>query len=177
VKQKKSSQFTKLKINSNMKNKYLFKVIPIIFVFSTLFFSCSTSKVCQTECFSLASSGYVEIIIWESNKGAKYSQEQARKDAIYSILFSGVSGSKGCSTQPPILNTEDAKYKFEKISKDFFSKTGLWTRFTSSAKLSNSVPDSIGENKWKVYQVSISKNELRKYLEEQKIIKSLTNGF
>ncbi|MDG1057303.1 MAG: hypothetical protein P8O83_06210 [Flavobacteriaceae bacterium] len=160
-----------------MKKKYLFKVIPLILVFSSLFFSCSTSKVFQTECFSLASSGYVEITIWDGKTGAKYSQEQARKDAIYAILFSGVSGSKGCSSQPPILNTEDAESKFEKISKDFFSKTGQWNRFTSSAKVSNSVPASIGENKWKVYQVSISKNELRKYLEEQKIIKSLTNGF
>jgi len=39
------------------------------------------------------------------------------------------------------------------------------------------LPANLGIKNWKVYQVSISKNELRKYLEEQKIIKSLTNGF
>ena len=160
-----------------MKNNCLFKVIPLILVFSTFLYSCSTSKFFQTECLSLVSSGYIEITIWDGNKGDKYSQEEARKDAIYAILFSGVSGSNGCSTQPPILKTEDAKSKFENISKDFFSKTGQWTIFTSSAKLSNSIPESIGDEKWNVYQVSISKDLLRKYLEEHEIIKSLNSGF
>ena len=32
-------------------------------------------------------------------------------------------------------------------------------------------------NKWRAYEVSVSKNELRKYLEEQKIVESLNNGF
>ena len=49
--------------------------------------------------------------------------------------------------------------------------------FTRSSDTETALPASLGVKNWKVYRVSVSKNELRKYLEEQKIIKSLTNGF
>jgi len=39
------------------------------------------------------------------------------------------------------------------------------------------LPAKLGVKNWKVYQVSISKKELRKFLEEQKIIKALNTGF
>ena len=49
--------------------------------------------------------------------------------------------------------------------------------FTRSSTTETTLPTNLGIKNWKVYQVSISKNELRKYLEQQKIIKSLNNGF
>ena len=110
-------------------------------------------------------------------KGAKYNSEQARKDAIHAILFSGISGGNGCTTQPPILNKTEELENFKTIEKSFFSKKGTWSMFTRSSTSESTLPANLGIKNWKVYQVSISKNELRKYLEEQKIIKSLTNGF
>jgi mRNA deadenylase 3'-5' endonuclease subunit Ccr4 len=75
------------------------------------------------------------------------------------------------------LNVSEEQNKFKNIEKSFFAKNGKWTMFTRSAATETTLPASLGAKNWKVYQVSISKNELRKYLEEQKIIKSLTNGF
>jgi hypothetical protein len=103
--------------------------------------------------------------------------DEARKDAIYAILFSGVSGGSGCSTQLPILNGTESQNNFRSIEQSFFAKNGKWTMFTRSSATETTLPASLGVKNWKVYQVSISKNELRKFLEEQKIIKSLTNGF
>ena len=131
----------------------------------------------QTECVSLETDGYVSIKIWDTKKGARYNAEQARKDAIHAILFSGISGGNGCATQPPILNKTEEQENFKSIQKSFFSKQGKWTMFTRSSTTETTLPANIGAKNWKVYQVSVSKNELRKYLEEQKIIKSLTNGF
>ena len=42
---------------------------------------------------------------------------------------------------------------------------------------SSTLPSNLGSKNWKVYEVSVSKNELRKFLEEQKIINSLNTGF
>jgi hypothetical protein len=103
--------------------------------------------------------------------------EEARKEAIHAVLYSGISGSNGCSTQPPILNSNDKKEKFSNIENSFFAKKGKWSIFTTSSTTHLTTPISLGQKKWKVYQVSISKNQLRKYLEEQKIIKALNNGF
>ena len=50
-------------------------------------------------------------------KGAKYKPEQARKDAIHAILFSGIFGGNGCTTQPPILNKTEEQENFKTIEK------------------------------------------------------------
>jgi len=131
----------------------------------------------QTECVTIDTDGYLIIKIWDTKKGAKYKPAQAQKDAIHAILFSGISGGNGCSTQPPILNKSEEQENFITIEKSFFAKKGKWSMFTRSSATEATLPANLGVKNWKVYQVSISKNELRKYLEEQKIIKSLTNGF
>ena len=137
----------------------------------------SNNRNYQTECVTIETDGYVTIKIWDTKKGAKYKPEQARKDAIRSFLYSGISGGNGCATQPPILNKTEEQENFKSIQKSFFSSKGKWSMFTRSSATETTLPASIGLKNWKVYQVSISKNELRKYLEEQKIIKSLNTGF
>jgi len=131
----------------------------------------------QTECVKIENDGYITIKIWNPKKGSKYKSVHARKNAIYAILFSGVSGGKACSTQLPILNKPEFIDNFKRIEKNFFSKKGKWSSFTRSANSETTLSDNIEDKKCKIYEVSISKNELRKYLEEQKIIKSLTNSF
>jgi len=49
--------------------------------------------------------------------------------------------------------------------------------FTRSSASETTLPANLGIKNWKVYQVSISKNELRKYLAEKNIINSLKTGF
>lgn len=137
----------------------------------------SNNRNYQSECVTIETDGYVTIKIWDTKKGAKYKPEQARKDAIHAILFSGIAGSSGCATQPPLLNKTEEQENFKTIEKSFLAKKGKWAMFTRSSATETTLPTSIGDKQWKVYQVSISKNDLRKYLEEQKIIKSLTNGF
>lgn len=131
----------------------------------------------QTECISLENDGYITIKIWDTKKVSKYKPIQARKDAIHSILYSGISQVNSCSTQPPILNITEEQENFQSLQKSFFTKKGPWSRFTRSSVTETTLPTFLGNKNWKVYQVSISKNELRKYLEDQKIIKSLNNGF
>ena len=156
------------------------KVLQVIFIaicsIMLLSFAVNTRNY-QTECVTVEADGYVTIKIWDTKKAAKYSAEQARKDAIHSILYSGISGGTGCATQPPVLNKSEDQKNFKSIEKAFFAKKGKWSMFTRSAATETTLPASLGIKNWKVYQVSISKNELRKYLEEQKIIKSLNNGF
>jgi hypothetical protein len=159
-----------------MKIKFVYSLIIVTLSSSLLAFASKNNRGYQTECVTNETDGYATFKIWDTNIGAKYSQEEARKDAVNAILFSGISGSKGCATQPPILNKTEEQENFKTIEKSFFSKKGKWIIFTRSAA-PETLPANLGVKNWKVYQVSVSKNELRKYLEEQKIIKSLNNGF
>ena len=158
-------------------NKYLnikFSLILILF----LTFSCSTKKIAiQTECFSIQTSGYVTVSIWNPSKGSSYKLTNARKDAVRSLLFSGLSGSENCQTQPKILRSISEEENFSKIQKDFFSNGGDWSKFTRSSSLNDPSPKSIENPNWKVYNIEIAKQDLRLYLEKREVIKSLSNGF
>lgn len=131
----------------------------------------------QVECVSIENDNYVTIKIWNTKYGKKYSQDDARKDAVHAILFSGVPYKNGCIAQKPILSTPEAAENFEKIQKDFFKKNCVWAKYTRSSETENTLPALIGDKKWKVYKVYVAKNLLRKDLEDQKIIKSLNSGF
>lgn len=153
-------------------------ILNILVINTLLLFSIEgKSQEYQTECVTMNTDGFVTIKIWNTKKGARYKAEQARMDAIHSILFSGVSGRNGCNTQPPIINKLEEQNNFKTIEKSFFAKKGLWSKFTGSSTTESTLPADLGTIKLKVFQVTISKNELRKYLEGQKIIKLLSNGF
>lgn len=137
----------------------------------------SHHRTYQTACISNEMDGYITIKIWDTKKGQKYKPEEARKDAIHAVLYSGISEGNNCVTQAPILNKTTYIENFSAIEKQFFAKNGIWIKYTRSATTETTIPENIGDKKWKVYQVSVSNNELRKYLEEQNIIKSLNNGF
>ena len=153
-------------------------ILAILITCSFKLFSFATNNLSyQTECISMEMDGYITLKIWDTKKGVNYTSEQSRKDAIHAILYSGIAGIKGCTTLSPLLSKMEAQENFKNIEKSFFSKKGKWTMFTRSSEIETTLPENLGIKNWKVYQVSVSKNELRKYLEEQKIIKSLNNGF
>jgi len=160
-----------------MKINFVYSLIIVVLSSTILAFTSKNNRGYQTECVTIETDGYATFKIWDTNIGAKYSQEEARKMQSMRFYFSGISGSKGCATQPPILNKTEDQENFKTIEKSFFSKKGKWIIFTRSAATETTLPANLGVKNWKVYQVSVSKNELRKYLEEQKIIKSLNNGF
>jgi len=157
-----------------MKKSLLFLILVVL---TTSISFAKNKRAYQVECVSLETDSYVTIKIWDTKKESKYKPEQAIQDAFHALLYSGIAGTNGCETQPPLLNKLEEQENFKSIEKNFFAKKGKWSMFIRSSTILTTMPESIGQKNWKVYQVSISKNELRKYLEEHKIIKSLSNGF
>jgi hypothetical protein len=136
-----------------------------------------SSNSYQTECVSLETDGYISFKIWDTKSGKSYKPEQARKDAIHAVLFSGIEGSNGCLTQTALLLKSDDIDKFKKIEKDFFSSKGKWAQYARSSATETTLPINLGAKNWKVFQVSVSKDALKKYLEEKSILKSINTGF
>ncbi|GAA4072698.1 hypothetical protein GCM10022389_17630 [Flavobacterium cheonanense] len=136
-----------------------------------------SSNSYQTECISLETDGYISFKIWDTKSGKSYKPEQAREDAIHAILFAGIAGGNGCSTQTALLIKSEDIDKFKKIEKYFFGSKGKWAQFTRSSATETTLPVNLGEKNWKVYQVSVSKDALKKYLVEKSILKSINTGF
>lgn len=142
---------------------YLTTIVAIL-----LLINCSTKKeLYQINCVSIENEGYVKLIITNLIKPLTYQIESANKDAIKAILYSGYSSTQ-CQTQKPLLRQPTDLENFKKMESNFFSKNGVWKTFVRNA---SNKENTTG------FEVMINKDQLRKFLEEKKVIKSLNNGF
>jgi len=154
------------------------KQITVIVLFFFAFVSLVQSQsLYQNECTEISNDGHVTLKIWNPEKGRKYKLGDAQKDAIRVILFNGIASNKQCIGQKPLLQNEKEKSDFNKISEDFFKANGSWKTYVHSSNLENALPDKVGEKNWNVYQISVDRTMLKKYLEEQEVIKPLNTGF
>jgi len=148
-------------------------IVPILFFI--FLFSCNAQKeLYSIECISFENEGFVKLKLLNYVKPTKFKVEDASKDAIKALLYSGYS-SANCPTQKPLLKETTDIDNFKKIEKDFFSKNGKWKTFVrNSLDIDNVKTEKITI---KEFTIMVNKDQLRKYLEEQKIIKSLNTGF
>ncbi len=132
------------------------------------FVNCSTKKeLYQINCVSIENEGYVKLKITNLIKPLEYQIESANKDALKAILYSGYTSTQ-CQTQKPLLRQTTDIENFKKIESNFFSNKGIWKTFIRNAT---------NEQNTTGFEIMINKDQLRKYLEEKQIIKSLNNGF
>lgn len=147
-----------------MKTIYKYSIVLVMLCF----INCSSKKeLYQINCVSIENEGYVKLKITNLIKPLEYQIESASKDAIKAILYSGYTSTQ-CQTQKPILKQSAEIEKFKKIESNFFSKNGVWKTFVRTAS---------NEQNTTGFEVMVNKDQLRKYLEDKKLIKSLNNGF
>lgn len=107
--------------------------------------------------------------------------EESKKNAVHGILFKGYDGGSGqkCRNQGPIVTGADFERKQAKFLKSFFEDGGLYMKYVTTSN--DAKPTSIIKMGKKMYKismiVSVKKDDLRKYLEDNNIIRGLTSGF
>lgn len=97
-----------------------------------------------------------------------------KKDAVHCVIFRGIPAGHG-SLKQPALRTEDTKIEgCEQAFFDFFDN-GQYLRFVGSIVNSSKSITRVKETKdFRIsLTVSVNKDELRKYLTENNMIKSL----
>lgn len=148
----------------------------ILSIFMTLLLlSCGAKKeLYNIECISIENEGYVKLKLLNYKNPIEFNIESASKNAIKAVLYSGYS-STNCQTQKPILKESSDIDNFKKIESNFFSSNGKWKTFVRNSLDSNNIKTDKTENK--EFTIMVNKDQLRKYLEDQKIIKSLNTGF
>ena len=147
----------------------------LIFSVLLLIISCKSKKeLYNIECVSIENEGYVKLKLLNYIQPTKFKVEAASQNAIKAVLYSGYS-STNCQTQKPILKESTDIENFKKIEGNFFSTDGKWKTFVRNSLDTNNIKTCKTENK--EFVIMVNKDQLRKYLEEQKIIKSLNTGF
>lgn len=115
------------------KNIFLY----LFLVFTSL--GCSSQKAVTTirelppECLGIKHDGAQTLRVWGFGKDEDAAVEQARKNAIYAVLFNGIThGVNGCS-QRPIVTEVNARERYADYFDEFFSKNGAYQKFVSGA--------------------------------------------
>jgi len=165
-------------LNYNLYHKFRRGILAIS-ILGTIFillysFNLSKNTYYQYECLSVGTN--TKIKIWSLKKGVSYKFQNALKDGVDLILKEGLVGSN-CNNLSPLLNSMSAKEKFSKIEASFFKKNGDYLKYVNliskadeskGVKLQNNIP---------TYTISISLQELEKYLIQKEILKPLNKGF
>lgn len=131
---------------------------------------------------STGAEGTYLVKVFSYSKKPQIAIEQAKKNAIHGIVFKGFAGkNRSCPSQKPLVRDANTEEEHKDFFKNFFADGGKYMKFVSlSTDGAIAAQDrmKIGKKKYKIgVIVSVSKDALRKYLEQKGIIKSLSSVF
>lgn len=132
----------------------------------------------EIQCAGIGTDGYYLIKIFTYSTKRNLPMEQAKKNAVHGILFKGFPADKssGCGTQKAICTNPNIEFEKKEFFDTFFANGGAYMKFVTDSSDGNIDPKDCAKvgKEYKVgILVSVNKNDLRKYLEEAGIIRSL----
>lgn len=135
----------------------------------------------EMEAFTAPYKGSCDIKVWSYGPDAVTARDQATKNAVHGVIFRGVPGnvSKRLNALPPIVEDIMAEQSHKDFFDAFFSDGGPYQRFATRTMADGN--DEILRYDRKNYKVgvivTVQYDALRKALEQQGIVSSLTSGF
>ena len=119
--------------------------------------------------------GTYAIRVWSYYKNAKMPLEVAKRNAVHAVIFKGVPAGNGAASQPP-LKTDAVTASDSVFFGNFFQ--GEYQDYINSVASGSLRILKLRAREYKIgYVVSVAKDNLRKYLEDQGVIKGLSSGF
>ncbi|MCF6306551.1 MAG: hypothetical protein L3J09_01200 [Flavobacteriaceae bacterium] len=136
----------------------------------------------ELEAIATGVQGTYQIKAWSYSKNVETAIEQAKKNAVHGIIFKGFPNKGRIQGQKPLARDSQLYDKNKKFFKNFFKTgSGDYMKFVTLANNGNiAAGDRIKLSK-KEYKIgviiSVNVSELRKHLEDEGLIKSLSDGF
>lgn len=128
----------------------------------------------EIESLGVGAEGTYAIRVWSYYRNTQLPLETAKKNAIHGVLFKGVPAGAGAVAQPPMVTAE--QHQANTVFFDSFFNSD-YQRFINSVAVGGKKIIKSGRQYKIGYAMTVSKDELRKYLEQQGIIRGLSTGF
>ena len=134
------------------------------------------------ECEGIAKQGSKLVKVWSYSKNPKHAISSAMKNAVHGIIFKGYAGgNQGCTPFSPFVKSVETGAKFKDFFDKFFLDGGEYLKYVSAAtdgSIASGDRLKISRREYKIgVVVNIQSDMLRKRLEKEGIIRSLTSGF
>ncbi len=134
------------------------------------------------ECEGIAKQGAKLVKVWSYSKNPKHAVASSMRNAVHGIIFKGYAGGgQGCTSFQPLVNDPSVEEEHEEFFDEFFAEGGEYLKYVSSATDGNIAPGDrlkVSKREYKIGAVvTVMSDQLRKRLEKENIVKSLTSGF
>ncbi|MDY4942083.1 MAG: hypothetical protein SO082_02630 [Candidatus Limisoma sp.] len=135
----------------------------------------STSSVASFETVGLGSErdGSMTVRAWGKGKDKADALEQARKNALYDVIFKGVKKGEGTFNARPIIYEVNAETKYEYYFNQFFADGGEYTTyatFEDENRRARIVAKGKAQENWSTV-IRVKRSELKQRLIDDGIIK------
>jgi hypothetical protein len=109
----------------------------VVLCFCLVSFSCSTQRdisgnyAYKTECFESELDGSITVKAWGNGRNYFDACEQAKKNAVWDVLFNGITDGKSECHQRPLVHEVNARQKYDDYFNKFFAGRGAYKRYVS----------------------------------------------
>lgn len=134
----------------------------------------------EIECAGVGTDGTYLVKIFTISNKSRIDIEQAKKNAVHGVLFKGFPGKDGCKTQKPIASNPNIEYEKNDFFMNFFQDNGKYMKYvtlSADGQIDSKDVKKVGKQYKIGLIVTVSKDALRKDLEEAGIIRGLNSGF
>jgi len=140
---------------------------------------CSSKKVTTTafheyptECLGTSMDGKQVLRVWATGQNRADAVEQAKKKAVYVVVFEGIQAGNGECSAYPVMDEANARRKYEDYFDVFFATGGEYTKYVSMEKQQKS---SIQRHKGDGIEtggiiVTVDRSGLRRRFQEDNVI-------
>lgn len=142
--------------------------------------SAAETKTYEVEPVSTGSQGNYLIKVWSYSKKANVAIEEAKRNAVHTVIFRGFAGKQGVPGQKPLASSPSIEQENKAYFDEFFKDGGKYLNYVSiSGDGVVRAEDRLRVGKLYKVGVIVSVNvaQLRKELEKDKIIKPLGGIF
>ena len=135
----------------------------------------STSSVASFETVGLGSErdGSMTVRAWGKGKDKADALEQARKNALYDVIFKGVKQGEGTFNARPLIYEVNAETKYEYYFNKFFADGGEYTTYATledENRRARMVAKGKAQENWSTV-IRVKRSELKQRLIDDGIIK------
>lgn len=145
----------------------------------TLLASCKSKEITTaafhdytTECIGKSMDGTQTLKVWASGRNRADAIEQAKKKAVYDVVFAGIQAGGGECNAYPVIDEANARKKYEDYFDLFFADGGAYTQYVSMANQKTSAMQRHYGDGTQTFGiiVTVNRSALRQRFERDNII-------
>lgn len=112
----------------------------------------------NTECLGKSMDGTQTLRVWASGRNRTHAIEQAKKKAVYDVVFTGINAGSGECNAYPVIDEANARKKYEEYFDLFFTDGGAYSQYVSTENQKRSAIDQFKGDGTVMFGIIVSVN-------------------